>query len=1011
MVLSMNMPESLQKFISNYNKLHPMKCDDTTAHFNNVYHIQSIDRDGNVTNECFGKNLITDWAMQNYVGSFTKDSNISWKLLIGTGTGTIDRSSTSMLQLPSAGCISTNSTLWHSASKAEFKECMTPTEYDSTTGISTMYLSLGDKGEAYVFDYNMTGVTEDLTITEIGLGRNPSTSNHNLITHSKVYDIDGNETSFVKRVNEKLNVTAYMGIAVNIANIMSALESNHIPGVVTPMAFLQLIFNIGYCGMTLLERKNNPYTTVKYECPRLCNAGGSGNDYQCTATYNTSTGVLSVDSRVTRKKFIENGEWYSRYVVTNGFGKPNSWTDWTWYSYSSMMLSIGPKAGFKLATPEAFTQTIMTNANNNTFNTVLFYTNSSGTTMPVRQGYAGRLPLSQLDVSSMKMYDYTQHDWVSESYLQDNTLDYNTTFCWTHWTWFYCKYNDTVYDRYVWVNDRTEFPITSFNTTAQIWATNTFWDPSTWEVVTPANVEASLSKKKYYITTTTDFPSPNWDRSGSAGTMLTLRLDTNVPEFTVPNNGIIMAEDTYSRYVYPIPSKNCIVSPNALVYFDSTDPSDTSAIVAYPITNVGNNVVTNTRSMYLNSTDSGSLAMFKLTEAGDKLVMSMFSRSASNLKNNFRSGVYRVWTISSDKNTAPTSTDINVGFTTDDVTTPTIHTFSDQGYVVATHNSDNEIKIIDVYAAAGSEVSTVSGNWGYALNKTSYMVYQDITGVGDTTFVIYDMSTATEVKRFSLDKAYTVNCVAGWGDNVYVRVYDETLSTYSVLHYNITDETIVDVTDASADVFGTTEYNYFNSDWIQCGRDHSACSCDEVFIMPTGEYKSYNDGNLATLCCRLVLDKDPNNFRTLYPTSFDDYGDTRTIPSANQRTTGNFMKNSDGSFFALETSIASEANRSPRTTYTTTDWVVKYLDIGNLYDNDEVDDIYGTNLGVGAPWTTYGVIYKDWLISKSDASNLIFRPIERFRIHKIEATTESIQTINNPKEFVMNNVITVSISN
>ena len=291
------------------------------------------------------------------------------------------------------------------------------------------------------------------------------------------------------------------------------------------------------------------------------------------------------------------------------------------------------------------------------------------------------------------------------------------------------------------------------------------------------------------------------------------------------------------------------------------------------------------------------------------------------------------------------------------------------------------------------------------------MVYQDITGVGNTTFVIYDMSTVTEVKRFSLDKAYTVNCVAGWGDNVYVRVYDETLSTYSVLHYNITDETIVDVTDASTDVFGTTEYNYFNSDWIQCGRDHSACSCDEVFVMPTGEYKSYNDGNLATLCCRIVLDKDPNNFRTLYPTSFDDYGDTRSISSNNQRTSGNFMKNSDGSFFALETFIYSDASRYPRTTYTTTEWVVKYLDIGNLYDNDDVDDIYGTNLGVGDPWATYGVIYKDWLISKSDASNLIFRPIDRFRIHKIDATTESIQTINNPKEFVMNNVITVSISN
>lgn len=51
-----DMPDAVKKFEENYLKKHPGKSE--LSH--NIYHLVSEDRDGNITGESFGINLLTD---------------------------------------------------------------------------------------------------------------------------------------------------------------------------------------------------------------------------------------------------------------------------------------------------------------------------------------------------------------------------------------------------------------------------------------------------------------------------------------------------------------------------------------------------------------------------------------------------------------------------------------------------------------------------------------------------------------------------------------------------------------------------------------------------------------------------------------------------------------------------------------------------------------------------------------------------------------------------------------
>ena len=85
--------ENVNKFICNYNKKH----NTNNANTDNVYHIISEDLDGNITNECFGLNVITNTCMTKYQknngyeylrGYYLYDRETNGGMFLGTGSGT-----------------------------------------------------------------------------------------------------------------------------------------------------------------------------------------------------------------------------------------------------------------------------------------------------------------------------------------------------------------------------------------------------------------------------------------------------------------------------------------------------------------------------------------------------------------------------------------------------------------------------------------------------------------------------------------------------------------------------------------------------------------------------------------------------------------------------------------------------------------------------------------------------------------------------------------------------------
>ena len=104
-------------------------------------------------------------------------------LEIGTGTSAIDPSSANLETYVGVSNDCYTSTLLSDT---------TPLQFDSNTGVVSGYINR----DKFTFDYNISGISEDKTITEMGLTYERGGNNNRLITHSRVYDEYGVESSF-----------------------------------------------------------------------------------------------------------------------------------------------------------------------------------------------------------------------------------------------------------------------------------------------------------------------------------------------------------------------------------------------------------------------------------------------------------------------------------------------------------------------------------------------------------------------------------------------------------------------------------------------------------------------------------------------------------------------------------------------------------------------------------------------------------------------------------------------
>ena len=195
----------LYEFIDKYKSINNGDASGILGH--NIYLLKTVDRDGNITGEAFAKNVLCEAYFTQTFGTASGDNynRVSY-LFIGDGQ-----------YEPGEEPLTTDTTLkaatYRSAATGNGNDYNAPTKCENATVYwdATNEVQYSDSFVLSVyFDYNLSGITTDLNITEIGISAVNNISN--LATKSLVYDTNGQPTTFVKHPNEKLFISAYVRV-------------------------------------------------------------------------------------------------------------------------------------------------------------------------------------------------------------------------------------------------------------------------------------------------------------------------------------------------------------------------------------------------------------------------------------------------------------------------------------------------------------------------------------------------------------------------------------------------------------------------------------------------------------------------------------------------------------------------------------------------------------------------------------------------------------------------------
>lgn len=746
-----DIPSSLKTFCDNYKKKYGKE-----ASLHNLYLLQTTDMNGNITGEAYGINLMTNLGFQNFTNNKSLDL-LDCKMYIGSGDvepALTDTTLTSAITSVGSTRVSGMTFAYSGDEIIQY-----PSSYDSTTGIYSK------KWRVYVgyFDYNITDITEDQNIREVGFGSSVT----NIYTHALVYDInaDNTTTPIVKKVNERLTITMFWSMAFKPQFIKDLYDKN-IFMVTNYTPFMYHLMkrskssDSAYLLTFVMLKKNDDYIDR--------NTNGNASLYYMfdggtTSTNNIATYQVSPDISA----FMQNKRQYLSKLVTliSRYNPPSISYRCERKCYMFIINNI--KSGFKLSTPEPLEmETAYTHkCDKPEFLYFGSYYNSLGTkpddddSGTQYYNYYGRypylLPCTQFDMKSCQIYNHLTKDWEAEEFTNNSNFDYDASLYFEVTEWMETPIGNR--DARIYINTQTEYPITYFEQTGMImYATDEYWDKDTWVLIPDTtNVPESLQKKRYYI-----------------------RLDTNnnlpLEHYECIKHAIVPKTQTRDMKITDGIAQ-CVFLTNEEKGFFITESQ-----IIYPGTSDENDIKYNIKSF----NDTGTNNRYRyLTNNGDKLLM------GSSTSSNFYKDQMRIYTII-DSSTEPTYVDVSLEFTTASTGDNTMYrTFSTNGFYCSQQISNQECVILDLYGdESGTPTQTKLTNVQNctAIAYSDYCVYQtdDTTTL---TFDIYDMKNNNVVKSFSLpEMGYIFAGIVGWKKYVYVRVKQAEL--FSTYFYNIEDE-------------------------------------------------------------------------------------------------------------------------------------------------------------------------------------------------------------------------------
>lgn len=924
----------------------------------NVYHLYTENEKGEITSEAFGKNVITDYGLLHIHTYYSQSANTTsgYKIWIGNSTEQPTLESSSMTSL-----VSNKSATRYADGLGEGLSYQTryPGRFIPEKGLFVQNVKIAKQ----YFDYNIpdaNGVTliEPVTITEIGLGEKST----ELVSHALIYNSNGQVSSIVKKPNEKLFVTIYWQGAVPIAYIENNW-SKDIATFIEPAVFAlpyreHIAWCIGYTARSKHTNRSDISYNTYYDYNGMATPVNHVSKYNATMStpnklYEKNKSYVSSVTVVNDSYVFEVYNYYGNIQLDSRYhydGYAYADRDYALYSFLQKFIEQPEPEEFDVI--NVFTDTF----NNPNFNKALGMGNRELSYPNTNINYFyhpyGMLPMTQADFKSITRYNHSTKAWdIEEEFFNVPDINYdNSAFTISCRLWIEDNLNTgnggTSFRVFCNPNYKTRKIISFSNSGITIYATDTYWDISSYEMIPNLSViPEELSQKRYYCV------------KKNSATWLYPNYDSNSIHYLIPRTqsktytGLI-TRGTFSNTSYfsskPLASDEggWILLSKTLIYPDTEDGPKSYQIYG-PMQYDGSDW-TFTHGRWATK---------------DKILIGQDTYDKNTGR--YAAITFRLYTVGDPYN-PPTYQDIILPFTTKGTNNSYYcrYSWSNDGYLCAHYTSINEAIILNVYDP-DNPLKIQNALYTHISNISNYIVYQcsNITNV--TRFNIMNIDGEI-IDTFELPdtQTYTVRGICGWKNNVYIEVSASSSGTLTY-HYD-TNTHILSVIDYHWNVF-RRDSNFYR---------YTEESNDECYVLMINYSTNSSDYNGNPL---VISSNDPLNPKYLLPTnlnwnngSYKQYGWHG----------GMMFKIDNGKNLIF---IAK-----------THDERVLLYDLGRRLD--QADPIREVPFGFYPSDTSYVEcgIYKDqvYYIVNSGAFNLY--PVELWLAHNIKGTTKTITGVNNP---------------
>lgn len=941
---SIQFPESLRKFQENWTKKNPGKM---PGQYHNVYQLIAEDLYGNVVDEMFAVNCMTDYGFENAYCNQISDG-YQPRIVLGDGEGDIDPSSTTLISyISKTPATVSNSTL-----------TFTGQRFYPETGMTVSRFRIA---EGY---YDYTIWSEDKTVTEIGVYLT-NTNADNLMFHAKVYDSDGNPTSFVKKVNERLTISVYVTMNVPIAEICNKAWDKGLYILMNAYSFFKYrygnYFNTLYTHY-LSHHTSNPVVKSWF------NIAG------------TSTKIEN--NIATREAGVSDGAYYEgKYEYMSEICVSNADADDDRYANTYVSALFKPK----LETPLAITTDWL---RTNGYSSKYFSSNFGLYNSNHTNSNVGQLPVTDIHFSSLKMYSCQDHDWTIDVpfFEPEKEPAYDIGYLkYSIWDHNYVQFLDKESWFRVYLNDRPDVPITSFNRSGlTFYASDSYWDSSTWQIIPNlSDIPNELGTKRYYITLSEHFNySSNMENYGNAGYYTipvsrqqeTHSLITEAEAFHY-NWGYFSGyfpygDRTVSGKVISNDEYGYVASLNQLIFIESEDVNPTTGINP--------------------SITSGKQYPYRYTIYGidDQIPDTKFiwnttrgSHIVTAGINNYKSG-FRVYTITTDPSTTPTYQDFRFDQTFSD--NPHF-SYSDNGYITSSYisgtNNQNITYVLeyDVSDVEPNMYSVEGYHHCHTIDLTDYFCGVNANVTDHVSLDIYDMKNREVIDTIDIPEGYGFSGMAGWKNFIYILVNVGGSYVTFVYYMNEKRLTLTSLTLTHMLIDTNSYYSHIQ----RAVEAKGTCESCMVLLSSTRDWNNQYH--------MLFKESDPENPITLTRT-----GDPQEVSGYVTNQTAQLRYVNDDKQLLLVLS----SNRS-----------IAY-DIGWALNNGTINTVYNYQCYAGTGGASYSsFIYKKyiglfgphWFTSypgssydRSSKTEIYLYPYEYWLNFRLEATTKTINSYHNP---------------